>query len=161
MIVVSDTSPISNLLLINRLDILQKVFGEIIIPEAVYNEVLALKSFDRNIVDFENAAWIKRVAVTDLNIYYGLKSKLDDGEAQAITLAQELHPDFLLIDEKKGRAVALELGIKIIGLVGVLVKAKREKHIEFLKPILDDLMEIEFWINEKLYKEVLISVNEQ
>lgn len=59
MIIVSDTSPVSNLILIERLEILEKLFAEIIIPPAVHSEILALKKFGKNLESYEAAEWIK------------------------------------------------------------------------------------------------------
>jgi predicted nucleic acid-binding protein len=160
MIIISDTSPVSNLIAIGRLEILKTVFGEIIIPEAVYNEILKIKNFNTDVSSFENATWIRKEEIQDFNTFQLLRNQLDEGEAQAITLAKELKSEFLLIDEKQGRAIARAMGIKIIGLAGVLVKAKRENHIQLVKPILDELIDAKFWIDKKLYDEILRSVNE-
>ena len=161
MIIVSDTSPISGLIAIGKLEILKSVFGEIIIPDVVYNEIKAMKELIKSNPPFENIDWIKIKSIHDYKTFEFLKNQLDEGEAQAITLANELHSDFLLIDERKGREVAQAMGIKIIGLIGVLVKAKRENHIQLVKPILDELIKTGFWIESKLYTEVIESVNEK
>jgi len=161
MLVISDTSPISNLIVIGKLSLLKKVFDVIVIPESVYSEIKALEKFNVDLTEFRNASWIKIVQIHDLNTYHELLKQVDKGEAEAITIAHEMKSDFLLIDEKKGRAIAKEMGIKIIGLIGVLVKAKREKSIDNVKPILDDLRNVaRFRISEDLYNEILKSVNE-
>lgn len=66
MIIVSDTSPVSNLILIERLDILHKLFSEIIVPPAVDAEIRALKQFDKDLSEYETAGWIKVTAPTNL-----------------------------------------------------------------------------------------------
>lgn len=162
MLVISDTSPISNLILIGKLFLLKKIFETIIIPEAVYLEIIELKKFNVDLTEFINASWIKKEQIHDLILYHKLKSLVDESEAQAITIAHEINPDFLLIDEKKGRTIAKEMGIKIIGLIGVLVKAKRENIIIDVKSILDELRnKAGFFISQELYNEILLSVNEQ
>ena len=161
MLVISDTSPISNLVVIGKLSLLKKVFDSILIPEAVYTEIKALENFNVDLTEFKNASWIKIVQIHDFNTYQELLKQVDKGEAEAITIAHEMKSDFLLIDEKKVRAIAKNMGIKIIGLIGVLVKAKREKSIDNVKPILDDLRNVaRFRISEDLYNEILKSVNE-
>ncbi len=162
MLVISDTSPISNLILTGKLFLLKKIFETIIIPEAVYLEIIELKKFNVDLTEFINASWIKKEQIHDLILYHKLKSLVDESEAQAITIAHEINPDFLLIDEKKGRTIAKEMGIKIIGLIGVLVKAKRENIIIDVKSILDELRnKAGFFISQELYNEILLSVNEQ
>ena len=100
MIVVSDTSPISALLRIKQLDLLEKLYEKVIIPEAVERELLrghcTLPSF------------VEIRAIKDTAAFKRLCSRLDPGEAEAIVLARELHADFILIDESLGRSVAVD-----------------------------------------------------
>ena len=103
-----------------------------------------------------NAEWIKKKAIHDYNTYSSLIKKLDEGEAQAITLSIELHSDYLLIDEKKGRTVAHQMGIQTIGLIGTLIKCKENNHIQKLKPVLDELrFKAKFRMSDELYNNVL------
>jgi predicted nucleic acid-binding protein len=106
--------------------------------------------------EFKSAKWIIKGSIHDTNIYRSLISRVDQGEAEAITLAKELNADYLLIDEKKGRKIAHEFGLRTVGLLGVLLKAKTQKHISVLKPVLDRLMSgADFWISEDLYSHSL------
>jgi uncharacterized protein len=131
MIVVSDTSCISNLLTIGQADLLLRLFGEVIIPPAVERELLrfhpAIPGFVRAVVP-SGAALLAR-----------LSRELDTGEAEAICLACELHADRLLIDEKAGRAVALREGLAIIGVVGMLVAAKQKGFVASVGGMMDRL----------------------
>lgn len=161
MLVVSDTSPISNLIVIKKLSLLREVFDTIIIPESVNAEINELVKFNVDLSEFINASWIRKEPIHDMQTYQRLIEVLDKGEAQAITIAHEINPDFLLIDEKKGRAIAKAMGIKTIGLIGILIKAKRENIIHDVKSIVDELREIaRFRISDELYNEILKSVNE-
>jgi uncharacterized protein len=131
MIVVSDTSCISNLLTINQCHLLAKLFGEIIIPPAVERELLrfhqTVPSYVRTQVPLNGV----RVAE--------LEREVDKGEAEAICLALELTSTHLLIDERIGRKVALREGLKIIGIVGVLITAKRKNLISSVEALLNQL----------------------
>ncbi|MDB6058441.1 MAG: hypothetical protein JWO95_2285 [Verrucomicrobiales bacterium] len=131
MIVVSDTSCISNLLTIGHEDLLSKVFGVVIIPPAVDAE---LRRFHRNVPSF-----ISVRAPVGTDRVAQLAREIDIGEAQAIALAHELKADRLLIDEKLGRAVAVREQLTVIGIVGVLLVAKARGLVVSVKPLMDRL----------------------
>ena len=161
MIIVSDTSPIANLIQIGALHILHQLFGRVIIPPTVEREVLALKMFDIDLTEFEDSDWIEVVFPKDNFLVTQMKIELDAGESEAIVLAKELNADYLLIDERLGTKKAHEVDLQTVGLLGVLIKAKSENHIEKVKPILDALInDAGFWIGTKLYHTVLKSVDE-
>lgn len=161
MIIVSDTSPVSNLILIERLDILQKLFTEIIIPSAVDAEIRALKQFGKDLSEYENAEWIKVIAPANLHKVQTLQMNLNEGEAQAIALALEIKCNLLLMDERIGTNIARQEGLQTIGLVGVLIKAKEEKIIEEVGEILNGLkVTAGFWLGDKLEKKILKELNE-
>jgi uncharacterized protein len=160
MIVVSDTSCISNLLIINELDLLRKIYSQICILLAVYNEILALEKSGEDLSYFRSCEWI--VSKTDFtkNISLLPPKNIDAGEAEAIDLAIYVKADRLLIDESKGSVVAKELGITTIGLLGILKIAKENHLILSFKKLLDQLIENNFWISNELYHIVLKSTNE-
>ncbi len=161
MIIVSDTSPVSNLILIQRLDILQKLFSEIIIPPAVDAEVRALKQFGKDLGEYENAEWIKVYQPTNLQKVRTLQAKLDEGEAQAIVLALETNCNLLLMDERIGTNIARQEGLQTIGLIGVLIKAKENEIIKEVSEILSDLKhQAGFWLGEKLENQILENLDE-
>lgn len=90
-----------------------------------------------------------------------LTNQLDKGESSAIALALELNADWLIIDEQLGRQIAIEHKLKITGILGILIEAKRQGFIPLVKPILDDLINIaKFWVNPSLYNRVLSIVRE-
>lgn len=131
MIVVADTSAISNLLTIGREGLLREMFGQVVIPTAVEIE---LHRWHAVLPAFVIA---KRPSAGHL--LAELAEILDPGETEAIALSLELHADLLLIDERKGRAEAARRGLKITGLLGVLLEAKAMGLIALVCPILDDL----------------------
>ncbi|HEX9962944.1 MAG TPA: DUF3368 domain-containing protein [Pyrinomonadaceae bacterium] len=161
MIIVSDTSPVSNLILIQRLYILQKIFFEIIVPPAVDAEILALKQFGKDLSEYENAAWINVAQPTNLQKVQMLQTNLDAGEAQAIVLALETNCDLLLMDERIGTNIARQEGLQTIGLVGVLIKAKERGIIKEVREILKDLKQTSgFWLGDKLQNQILENLGE-
>lgn len=161
MVIVSDTSPISNLVQIDELDLLAEIFGEVIIPQAVDKEIRALEKFGVDIEKYKNSTWIHVRSPENKEILKELNEELDIGESEAITLAIELSANYLLIDERLGTKRAIKEGVKTIGLIGVLIIAKRKHLLENLAPILDRLIEeAGFWIGDKLYNRILKEAGE-
>lgn len=159
MVVVSDTSIISNLIQLERVRLLHELFGEIIIPQSVYNELSVIQSHSEFL---DKTKWVNVKTVKKSPLYEELLKKLDSGEAESIVLSIELKADLLLVDEKRGRRIASSYGVKISGLIGVLIKAKEQSLIKSIKPLLDKLIyEVGFRINPKLYSEILEITNEE
>lgn len=153
MIVVSDTSPISNLIDIGLDRLLVEMYGEVIVPHAVHDE---LRKVHPNLPKF-----LRVEKIQDERAVGRLKAELDLGEAEAVVLAKELHADVLLMDEQEGRRVAVREGLRVVGLLGVLIEARQEKKIGPLKPVLERLQSVAgFWMTDKLKTEVLESVGE-
>lgn len=161
MIVISDTSPISNLLLIDELEILKSLYGKLVIPKKVFDEIQALENFGIDTSFLQTATWIDIQNVSDFTLVKQLETEVDAGEAEAIGLAIELKAERLLIDERIGRRVAQRYGLQITGLLGVLVSAKQTNLIPALKPILDKLIKYaKFRVHPELYRQILDDVNE-
>lgn len=161
MIIVSDTSPISNLVIIGRLHILQQLFSEIVVPPAVNEEILALQQLGTNISAYQTAPWIRTIHPTDISKVQILESRLDIGEAQAIVLALEIGCDLLLMDERLGTNIARSEGLRTIGLVGVLVRAKELMIVESVGELLSELRRSAgFWLDDDLEQTVLKEVGE-
>ena len=155
MLIVSDTSPISNLILIKQLEILQSLYQSIVVPPKVHSEILALTQFGEDISEYLDADWIQIKEPSNTQLVTQLLEKLDEGEAEAIALAKEIEADYLLIDERKGWRIADSMGIQSIGLIGILLKAKREGIIPNVMSVVDKLrFEAEFWIKDSFYEEI-------
>ncbi|MFN4255694.1 MAG: DUF3368 domain-containing protein [Saprospiraceae bacterium] len=156
MTIVSDTSPVSNLLRIGQLRLLKLVFQNIVIPGKVMDELLVLRQRGIDLAELVNAAWIEVKNPTQTDFLAGLKLELDEGEAEAIALAKELGADTLIIDELQGRAVAVREGLQIIGVLGILLEAKQSGHLPEIRPMLDLLIsKAKFRLNPALYHRVL------
>ncbi len=161
MVVVSDTSPISGLYRIGHLHLLQLLYQKVILPNAVYQELLRLQSFGYDLKEILASDWIEVKSPAHTVDVVDLRKELDEGEAEAIVLAKELHADLLLMDEAKGRMIARREGMHIIGLIGVLAEAKAEGHIPLLKPLLDRLIDdINFRVSPALYQMALTGAGE-
>jgi uncharacterized protein len=160
VIVVSDTSPIANLAAIGRLALLQSLYGRIVIPEAVYSEIIA-GGEDAGATQLPALDWIETRKVAGEALVNLLRIELDAGEAETIALALESKADLLLLDERRGREAAARLGLTFIGLLGVLVEAKHRAVIPIVKPLLDELIvRAGFWVTRDLYSRVLSAVDE-
>ena len=161
MVVVSDTSPVSGLYRIGHLHLLRLLYQKVIIPDAVFQELLRLRSFGFDLEEILAAHWIEVKTPGHTTDLITLRKELDAGEAEAIVLAKEFHADLLLMDEAKGRTIAKREGLPIIGLIGVLAEAKMEGHILLLKPLLDQLIHTaHFRVSPALYRIILAKVGE-
>lgn len=156
MIVVSDTSALSNLALIDHLWLLEAIYQAVIIPEVVANELAA--ACNSSISTILQLGWIQTQPLTNSQLADQLQQErgLDAGEANAIALALELQADDLLIDERLGRQEALRLGLPIIGILGILLIAKQRNLIPHVQPVMDALInQAGFRVNPQLYQRVL------
>lgn len=161
MIIVSNTSPLSNLAVIGHLKILQQLYSKIIIPPAVYKELTRLNKIGVQIAPLLAKQWLEIQSVVDKNLVEFLQVELDEGEAEAIALAIQLKSNRLLIDERLGRTVALQYGLEIRGLLGILTAAKVDGLIPAVKPLLDDLRtQAGFRVSPNLYERTLREVKE-
>ena len=148
MLVVSDTTAITSLLKIRRTDILANLFNEVMIAEAVRDELLRYHA--------SIPAFFQVRAVTDKGLLSVLLESLEEGEAESIALAAEIGAAALLIDDRKGRRIAEQRGIHCLGLAGVVLLAKRKGIISSLGTFLDDLeREARFYLAAELKHELL------
>lgn len=162
MIIVSDTSPITSFATIGQLDLLRQLYSKILIPEAVYQELTGTATLVPGSREVKTLEWIEVRQVTNRPLIVTLlEQQLDEGECEAIALAIELNAELLLIDERRGRAEADRLGLRIIGLLGVLVEAKQKGFILAVKPVLDNLIATaRFRVADALYARILNTVGE-
>ncbi len=156
MIVVSDTTPLIGLSSIGRLEILHELFGDVYIPQAVFDEtVTSGREEGKAKHAVANADWIHVVEVKDRLAVNILLDEMDLGEVETIILASELNADWVLMDEKKGRRKLSQLNIPKIGTVGILLKAKQLGLVENLKSELENLQKSGFSISQLVIEEVL------
>ena len=129
------------------------------VPPAVFAELSAGSAAHPEIDAVLNSAWLEVRTLSQPENITELLLSLDLGESEAIQLAQEMHAEFLLIDERDGRQAALARGIRVIGLAGILLNARKSALLGPLRPIFESLVhELDFHIQwgivETLLKEV-------
>ena len=127
MIVISDSTPIITLMKANRLEILNKLFGDVFVPNAVFHELTDNERFTEEAALIRHSNFIKIVNVNNEEAVSLLQkiAGLDRGESEAIIYAEENRADLLLMDEAAGRNAARKIGLEIMGSIGVLVNAFR------------------------------------
>ena len=162
MKVISNTSPIINLAAIGQLELLNKLFGNIYIPNEVYYEICINGKGQPGSTEVEEFNWIHKESLNKSdNLVKALKLELDADEAEAIALSIEQEADLLLIDEHRGRNTAEYYGLNYIGILGMLLLAKKKAFIKEVKPLLDQLkFESGFRFSKKLYDYVLRTCGE-
>jgi predicted nucleic acid-binding protein len=161
MIVVSDTSALANLAIVDHLWLLESIYQTIIIPDVVARELAAASN--PIIPAILQSGWIQPQPLTNSELANQLQQErgLDAGEANAIALALELQADDLLIDERLGRQEALRLGLSIIGILGILLVAKQRSLIPQVQPVMDTLIsQAGFRVSPQLYQRVLALAEE-
>ena len=134
--IISDTSCFILLTNIGELDLLHKVYGQIIttIDIAIeYGETLP--------------EWVEIKKVADINTQKLLELQIDRGESSAIALALEIPDSTIILDDYKARKIALKLGIKYTGTIGVIIKAKLKGIIPSIKPLLEKIRQTDFRIS--------------
>jgi len=155
---VSNTSPILNLAIIGRLALLKEQFETVFIPPAVREELRVESELpgSRVIGEAIEAGWIQIEQVRNMAFVKVLRRELDEGESEAIALALQAQAEWTLLDEKEGRRVAKSLGLRVTGVLGILLRARRDGKLGHLKRVLVDLREkAGFHIRADLLKDVL------
>jgi len=158
MPVVSNTSPIMNLAIIGELSLLRDQFGEVLIPGAVLEELRVEEDLpgSQSVRDALKAEWIRMETVNQYPLVRAMQRDLDKGEAETIALAIQLNADWVLIDEREGRKAAKSMELKVVGVLGVLLKAQREGRLGSLKQSMDRLREkAGFYVREDLYSVII------
>ena len=158
-VVISNTSPIFYLHRLRRLDLLQKLYQEIIVPKAVVAELEAGRRQGEDVPAIDNYEWIKIRAIRSPQIL-GLSTDFGPGETEVLVLALEESDSLVIIDEKLARKIARLRGLRVTGTAGVLLKAKQEGHILAVKPFIDRLQEIHFHLSDNV-RTLILSIAEE
>ena len=158
MLVVSNTSAILNLAIIDRLSLIREQFTTITIPKGVLEELRVGENLpgSKKILEALDVKWLQVEEVQDSAILRILKRELDAGEAEAIALALETRAQWVLLDESEARRIAKDLGLKVTGVLGILLRACRQKRIPSLRTEMERLREkVGFFIADHLIEDLL------
>lgn len=159
-IAVVNTSPIIYLSSINKISLLKELFQEVFIPEAVNREVIAGSEDNFGFEEILREKWIKTKKINNELAKKYLLTDIDDGEAEVIVLADELQANTIIMDDKLGRKIARLRGFNVIGTLRLLVIAKDKGMISDVKPLIERLREVGFWISEDVYNAIMIQSKE-
>jgi predicted nucleic acid-binding protein len=161
VIVVSDTSPITNLAPIGLLHLLESLYEQVVIPQAVYDEMAGLDQVVPGAIEVQTLSWIQTQKIAGIQQAKELQQEIDLGESEAIVLALELQAELVLLDDRKARIVASRYQINVTGLLGILLEAKSKGLILAIKPAMDQLtQQANFRISRRLYLDALDAANE-
>jgi predicted nucleic acid-binding protein len=156
MIVVSNTSPLTNLAAIGQFDLLHRLYGQVVIAQGVWEELNAGGRRWPGRDEVAQANWIQRHGVEDQPLVGALERDLDRGEAETIALGLELKADLVLLDEREGLRAGRRLGLHVLGVVGILLEAKACGAIQSIRPHLDALRQIAgFYLTDEVYSHAL------
>jgi predicted nucleic acid-binding protein len=158
MPVVSNTSPLLNLAIIDQLDLLRRQFGEILIPKAVLEElrVEEILPGSDHLGEALVAGWLQVREVNNPSLVQLLQRDLDRGESEAIALALLLDADWIILDERDGRRIAKSFGLQVTGILGVVIRASRNGQISSLPLVINQLREeAGFHIAQNLLSQIL------
>jgi predicted nucleic acid-binding protein len=148
---VSNSSPLIAFERLERLELLHAMTGRVIIPPAVRREV------------FPGVAllpWLHQRSISQPLTTQLLAPRLGPGEREAIALALELRPSFVLLDDLPARRAAEELGLTVLGTVGLLLLAKERSLVPSVQPLLDQLIALDFRVSQRLYQAALTRAGE-
>ncbi len=161
-IVVCNASPLIAFTGINQLNILRDLWSELLIPEAVYREVVIDGEGKQGASEVQEACrvWIRTLHVKNRDEVEALSVILDEGEAECITLAQELRADLLIFDNREPRAFAKSLNIKVIGTIGIIKLAWLRGLINDPLQVINRLIIKGFWIDEGLLMHIINDIGQ-
>lgn len=153
-LVVSDTSPLLNLALIDRLDLLRSQFEGVTVPTQVWEELMAGEAGVDALRGLRDDDFLTVVDVERSDLFVEIRHRLDPGETAAICYAISHDADLLLLDEQDGRSVARRHDLDVTGVIGILLRGAKTNDVA-MREALDALRDAGFWISDELYSKVL------
>lgn len=159
--VIVNSTPLIALCHVDALDVLKKLYGEITIPNAVYEEIsVKTNSVCKKQVD-ASLDWIHIENIKNEMAKNMYKTQLHDGEVEVMILAQEIDADVVVIDDMNAKKHAKYLKLPVTGTLGVLIKAKKMGYIEQLKPLLSGMVQNNIYLSDTLISRCLREVGEE
>lgn len=128
---------------IERLELIPRLFEQVYAPREVVDEIGSAP------------AWLMVQGVKNQSLHKALRTQLDVGESAVIALAAELENPTVILDEKKARRIARQMGLRVVGTVGLLLRAKREHMVPEVKSLLESLDRGGFRLSKELRREAL------
>ncbi len=160
MRVAVNSSPLIFLAKLGLLNILNELFEEVYITDAVYYETVVEGVAHEEALDIARASFLKRVSVDNQKLVKFLLELVDYGEAETIAFAIENDVDLVVLDDKEARKVARSFGLKVIGTLGLLLLAKRKGMINEVGLYVEELRKHGFRISDDIMREILKSAGE-
>jgi predicted nucleic acid-binding protein len=160
MTVVADSTVLIYLAAIGRFDLLAALYGRILIPTAVYDEVVTQGAGRWGAAETAAADWIDQHAIVDISRVTNLQAILGRGESEVIVLAEALRAHVVIMDESAGRQELSKRKITFVGTIGILLQAKLRGLIPLIKPELDRLRSCGFHLSDQVYNACLALVGE-
>ena len=154
--VVANTTPLIALADIGQLELLKHLYGEILIPQAVLDEIESEPA--KSMVS--NASWIKKVIIEAADKKNMFKARLHAGEIEAIILAEESQADLIIMDDNAAKKTAKYLGYNVTGTLGILIRAKAEGYVESVEPLMNLLVDDGLYIDQKIKELALKKAGE-
>lgn len=158
MRVVANTTPIISLASIGRLDLLERLFGHVLIAEAVYREIKAKPGYGYEQIDCD---FIEVHSIQGGQYKQLLLNQLDAGEAETIILAREVGADFVIIDENLGYRFAKSAGLTVVRTLSLLLRAKEKGYIDQIQPLIDGMIDKGRWYSDAVRRAVLEQAGER
>lgn len=156
MVAVSDSSPLLLFTGIGRLALLNSLFGEVIVPKAVWIEVVTNGNNRPGAAEVSGESWIRQIGADQSSLLPELTDELGQGEAEAIAVAIQLGGQTpLILDDRKGRRIATALGLPVVGSAGVLLLAKEAGFIPQVRSLLDELRLAGLYLDDATLNEIV------
>ena len=156
--VVADASTLIGLSRIEQLDLLRDLYGEVVIPQTVYDEVVTEAKYGSEKI--KSAKYLKVEKVKDSKMVKLFLGYLGRGEAEVLTLSKEKKAELVLIDEKKARKAARRAGFEVVGVLGLLLAAKKRALIPAVRSFIEELSNQGFRLSKKVIQRALKEAGE-
>jgi predicted nucleic acid-binding protein len=161
-LVISDSSTLIHLACIGQMSLLRDLFGRIVIPLAVRQEVVdqgAGRPGSLEVAAAIHDGWIEVVEPASPGLVAVLRRQIGGGEAETLALAIERNAELVLLDESAARRVAESIGLAKTGVVGIVLRADRQGRLANVVETLTQLRNSGFWIDDRLFARLLDEID--